>query len=52
VLVASEANPDNGEILVHVLIVSSKWAIAREFQFGRIDVEVFCCSDLRGQPDA
>ena len=21
-------------------------------RFGRIDIEVFCCSDLRGQPDA
>ena len=31
VLVASEANPDNGEILVHVLKGNSKWAIAREW---------------------
>jgi YegS/Rv2252/BmrU family lipid kinase len=31
VLVASEANPDNGEILVQVLKGKSKWAIAKEW---------------------
>jgi YegS/Rv2252/BmrU family lipid kinase len=31
VLVASDANPDNGEILVQILEGSSKWAIASEW---------------------
>jgi diacylglycerol kinase family enzyme len=53
VLVAHQANPDDGKIVIHILKGQSKWALAKEWirialgvPFGPADIEVLRVPEL------